>query len=76
MPRMRILTASKQETLDKPPLFNFEQRKQFFSFPKPLLEIARTLRTPNSQNRLPSTLWLLQSHKTFFLTTRLFATGY
>lgn len=49
MARMRILTASEQATFDKPPLFDHEQRKQFFSFPKPLLEMAHTLRTPSSQ---------------------------
>ena len=49
MARMRILTASEQATFDKPPLFDAEQRKQFFSFPQALLEAATTLRTPNSQ---------------------------
>ncbi len=49
MPRMRILTASEQEAFDKPPLFDYEQRKQFFSFPKSLLKTANALRTPGSQ---------------------------
>ena len=49
MARMRILTASEQAAFDKPPLFDAEQRKQFFSFPQALLEAATTLRTSNSQ---------------------------
>ncbi len=49
MPRMRILSSSEQATFDQPPLFNHEQRKQFFTFPKSLLDRARELRTPTSQ---------------------------
>jgi len=49
MPRMRILTSSEQEAFDKPPLFDYQQRKQYFNFPKALLEVARVLRTPNSR---------------------------
>jgi hypothetical protein len=51
---MRILSISEQEAFDKPPLFDHEQRKQFFSFPNALLNIARGLRTPTGQKH-PST---------------------
>lgn len=49
MPRMRILSASEQAAFDSPPLFNHEQRKQYFAFPNVLLDTAKTLRTPTSQ---------------------------
>ena len=49
MPRMRILTANEQGVFDKPPLFDHRERKQFFSAPKALMDIAATLRTPDSQ---------------------------
>ena len=49
MARMRILTANEQEVFDKPPLFDHRERKQFFSLPKGLMDIAASLRTPGSQ---------------------------
>lgn len=49
MARMRILTASEQEAFDKPPLFDHRERKQFFSLPKGLMDIAATLRLPSGQ---------------------------
>jgi len=42
MPRMQILTTQEQENFNKPPLFDHMQRKQFFDFPKKLLDIARS----------------------------------
>ena len=49
MPRIRILTASEQETFDRPPVFDHRERKQYFSLPKGLMDIATTLRSPISQ---------------------------
>ncbi|MDA0813878.1 MAG: Tn3 family transposase, partial [Verrucomicrobia bacterium] len=46
---MRILTASEQEAFDKPPLLDHRERKQFFSLPKDLMDIATSLRTPDTQ---------------------------
>lgn len=49
MPRMRILSANEQEAFDKPPIFDHRERKQFFSLPKALTDVADTMRTPNNQ---------------------------
>ncbi len=49
MPRMKILSAAEQAAFDKPPLFDYKQRKHFFNFPNSLLERANRLRTPSSQ---------------------------
>ena len=49
MSRMRILTASEQEAFDKPPLLDYRERKVFFNLPQELMEIAATLRTPDSR---------------------------
>ena len=49
MARMKILSTADQAALDTPPLFNHIERKQFFDFPKPLLEIADSFRHPVSQ---------------------------
>jgi TnpA family transposase len=64
---MRILSASEQETFDKPPLFDHKQRKQFFSFPKALLDIARRLRTPNGQIGFLLLCGYFKATKRFFL---------
>lgn len=49
MPRMRILTASEQETFDKPPLLDHRERKQAFDLPQGLMDIAAPLRTPDTR---------------------------
>ncbi len=67
MPRMRILSASEQEAFDKPPLFDYEQRKQFFSFPKSLLKTANALRTPGSQIGFLLLCGYFKATKRFFL---------
>lgn len=67
MPRMSILTASEQEAFDKPPLFDYRQRKQFFSFPGALLEVARTLRTPGSRIGFLLLCGYFKATKRFFL---------
>nr|WP_169314569.1 DUF4158 domain-containing protein [Thiothrix nivea] len=64
---MCILTASAQEAFDKPPLFDYRQRKQFFSFPGALLEVARTLRTPSSQIGFLLLCGYFKATKRFFL---------
>ena len=45
MPRMRILSASEQTAFDKPPKFDYRERKKFFAFPTSILEIAKQLRS-------------------------------
>ena len=67
MPRMRILTANEQEAFDKPPLFDHEQRKLLFSFPKALMEIASSLRTPDSQIGFLLLCGYFKATKRFFL---------
>ncbi len=49
MARMKILSAAEQAAFDTPPLFNHLERKQFFEFPKPLLEMAGNFRHPVNQ---------------------------
>ena len=49
MARMRILTASEQDAFDQPPVFDHKERKQFLTLPKGLMDIAKGLRTPDSQ---------------------------
>ena len=49
MPRMPILTTREQDSFNKPPLLNHEERKQYFDFPKRLLDKARTLQHPTNQ---------------------------
>ncbi|OED49129.1 hypothetical protein AB838_08170 [Rhodobacteraceae bacterium (ex Bugula neritina AB1)] len=46
---MRILTSNEQDAFDKPPLFDHKERKQFLILPKGLMDIAKGLRTPDSQ---------------------------
>ena len=46
MSRMKILSAIEQESFDKPPIFNCEERKRFFVFTSGLLNKAQRLRTP------------------------------
>lgn len=67
MPRMRILSEAEQEAFDKPPLFDHEQRKQFFSFPNALLDIARGLRTPTGQIGFLLLCGYFKATKRFFL---------
>ncbi|MCY4303888.1 MAG: DUF4158 domain-containing protein [Aestuariivita sp.] len=49
MPRMRILTANEQEAFDKPPTFDYRDRKRFFDFPKSLLTAVAIIRNANHQ---------------------------
>ncbi|MDX2494884.1 MAG: Tn3 family transposase [Desulfuromusa sp.] len=37
---------SEKAAFDNPPIFDFRERKKFFEFPKPLLELANSLRNP------------------------------
>jgi hypothetical protein len=69
MPRIRILTASEQEAFDTPPLFNHEQRKQFFNFPKAILAIAGSLRTLSNQIGFLLICGYFKATKRFFLPT-------
>ena len=49
MPRMQILSLSEREAFDRPPVFDFSERKRCFDLPKPLMDIATKLRSPASQ---------------------------
>ena len=46
---MRILSASEQESFDKPPLFDFPERKKFLEPSRALLDAARGMRDPHHQ---------------------------
>ncbi|MCY4168279.1 MAG: Tn3 family transposase, partial [Rhodobacter sp.] len=46
MPRMRILSPSERDDFDKPPVFDFRDRKKFLTFPQSLLGIAQSMRNP------------------------------
>lgn len=74
MPRMRILTASEQETFDRPPVFDHRERKQYFSLPKGLMDIATTLRSPISQ--IGFLLMCGQGNKTLLSTAGFSQTRY
>lgn len=64
---MQILTSQEQENFDKPPLFDHIQRKQFFDFPKKLLDIAYNLRNPNNQIGFLLLCGYFRAAKRFFL---------
>lgn len=49
MPRMQILSTTEQEAFDRPPIFDFRERKRCFDQPKQLMNAATELRTPSSQ---------------------------
>ena len=49
MPRMRILSASEQACLDRPPVLDSLERKRFFTFSKSQLETASRMRRKASQ---------------------------
>lgn len=67
MPRMRILNTQEQQGFDRPPLFGFVERKQLFNLPKPLLETAKTLRTPSSRIGFVLMCAYFKAAKRFFL---------
>jgi len=67
MPRMKILSATEQAAFDKPPLFDYKQRKHFFSFPNSLIEKANRLRTPSSQIGFLLLCGYFKATKQFFL---------
>lgn len=49
MPRMRIFTTTEQETFNKPPLFDHQERKQLLGFSKNLRNIAMRMRTSSNK---------------------------
>ena len=49
MPRMRILSTSEQESFDKPPLFDFRERKKFLEPSRALLDAIRGMHNPHHQ---------------------------
>lgn len=65
---MRILSTSEQEGFDKPPKFDHFERKQSFSLPKTLIDIATNLRTPSSQIGFLVMSGYFKSTKRFFLS--------
>ena len=67
MPRMRILTTQEQALFDHPPVFNYAERKQFFSLPKSLVDTAHTLRAPSSQIGFLVMCGYFKASKRFFL---------
>ncbi|XAT59615.1 Tn3 family transposase [Rhodobacteraceae bacterium Araon29] len=49
MPRMQILSTPEQEMFDRPPVFDFRDRKRCFDLPKPLMDVAAEMRSPAGQ---------------------------
>ena len=64
---MQILTTKEQENFNKPPLFDHIQRKQFFDFPRKLLDIACSLRNPTNQIGFLLLSGYFRATKRFFL---------
>ena len=55
MPRMNILSAAERTELEKPPVFNSVERKQYFDLPIALLDVAEKMRKwPNRPERVIS----------------------
>lgn len=67
MPRMQILTSQEQENFNKPPLFDCIQRKQFFDFPKNLMNLACNLRNATNQIGFLLLCGYFKATKRFFL---------
>ena len=65
MVRMRILTASEQEALDKPPLFDHKERKQFFDPPREQGQFAQ----PRWSDWVSANVWILQGNQAVLPTT-------
>ncbi len=66
MPRMKILSLAEQEIFETPPVFNSMQRKQFFDFPKALIETTRTLREPTNSISFLLSCGYFKAAKRFF----------
>ena len=66
MPRMRILTANKQELFDKPPLFDHRDRKKLFDFPKSLLAVAAIMRNSDHQIGFLASCGYFRATRRFF----------
>jgi hypothetical protein len=49
MARMKIFSTLEEEVFESPPVFNGEQRKQFFSLPLMLKNSMADLRTPTNK---------------------------
>ncbi len=63
---MKILSVAEQESFDKPPIFNSEERKKFFDFPSGLLNTAQRLRTPCHRIGFLLALGYFKASKKFF----------
>lgn len=66
MARMKILSTAEQAVFDTPPLFNHLERKQFFDFPKTLLDRALHFRHPVSQVGFLISCGYFKATKRFF----------
>lgn len=49
MPRMRVLSSAEQDSFERPPVFDSQQRKLFFDLTIALEHIASNLRTPTNR---------------------------
>ena len=67
MARMQILNVSEKAAFDNPPIFDFRERKKFFEFPKPLLEVANSLRNPVYQVCFLVSCGYFRAARRFFL---------
>lgn len=64
---MQILTTQEQTNFNKPPLLDHAQRKQFFDFPKKILDIAYGLRNATNQVGFLLLCGYFKAAKRFFL---------
>lgn len=69
MPRMLILSASEQEVFDKSPLFNYRERKKFFSLPKYLLDTAKSMRRAEHQIQFLLSCGYFRATRRFFASS-------
>lgn len=73
MPRMRILTTTEQEAFNSPPQFDHQERKQFLSFPKTLIDRAVRMRTSNSKIGFLVMCGYFKATKQFYLPQDFYA---
>jgi hypothetical protein len=66
MARMKIFSASEEEAIESPPVFNSAERKRFFSLPAALSESAVALRTPTNRVRFLLAAGYFKARHKFF----------
>jgi hypothetical protein len=69
MPRMRIISQTAQSGFDRPPEFDFKDRKRAFDLPLHLIEQAKALRTPSGKIGFLIQCAYFKHSRKFFLPT-------